>query len=131
MSCFYCQRELSVDYMYLVMPKMLKAAAHLLNPLIKFDADGTAHHVTAKAIAGATQATWVLITNLSNINKLVTLPGYQLFFTFHCYSHCNCYYYHYCPHNYYRWMRSMFMKPKRFVKIKTFLSTLVKGMYTD
>lgn len=56
------------------MPKMLKAAAHLLNPLIKFDADGTAHNVTAKAIAVAAQSTWVLITNLSNINKLVTKP---------------------------------------------------------
>lgn len=73
MSYFYNHREISVDYMYLVMPKMLKAAAHLLNPLLKFDADGTAHHVTAKAIAVAAQATWVLITNLSNINKLVII----------------------------------------------------------
>lgn len=63
-------QEIRVDYLYLVMPKMLKAAAHLLNPLIKFDADGTAHHVTAKAIAVAAQATWVLIINLSSINKI-------------------------------------------------------------
>lgn len=59
--------------MYMVLPRMLKAAAHLLNPMLKFDVDGTVPYVAAKDLAAAAQATWVLITNLSSINKLVLL----------------------------------------------------------
>ncbi|KAG0719872.1 Protein unc-13 4B [Chionoecetes opilio] len=78
--------ELSVDYMYLVMPRMLKAAAHLLNPLLRFDVDGTFHYIAAKDLAAAAQATWLLITNLSKVNKIgidsrlpqhLILPAYR------------------------------------------------------
>lgn len=73
--------ELSVDYMYLVMPRMLKAAAHLLNPLLKFDVDGAIHSVEAKDLAAAALSTWALITNLSSINKIgidSRLPQHQV-----------------------------------------------------
>lgn len=78
--------ELSVDYMYMVLPRMLKAAAHLLNPMLKFDVDGAVPYVAAKDLAAAAQATWVLITNLSSINKIgidsrlpqhLILPAYR------------------------------------------------------
>lgn len=78
--------ELSVDYMYLVLPRMLKAAAHLLNPMLKFDVDGSVPYVGPKDLAAAAQATWVLITNLSSINKIgidsrlpqhLILPAYR------------------------------------------------------
>ncbi|XP_045115099.1 uncharacterized protein LOC123506824 isoform X2 [Portunus trituberculatus] len=78
--------ELSVDYMYMVLPRMLKAAAHLLNPMLKFDVDGAVPYVMAKDLAAAAQATWALVTNLSSINKIgidsrlpqhLILPAYR------------------------------------------------------
>ncbi|KAG7164842.1 unc-13-like 3 [Homarus americanus] len=61
--------EMSVDYLYLVMPKMLTATLHLVNPLMKYDVDG-ANQVPLEAIPSAAQAGWVLCTNLSQINKI-------------------------------------------------------------
>ncbi|XP_069949197.1 uncharacterized protein [Cherax quadricarinatus] len=61
--------ELAVDYLYLVMPKMLTAALHLLNPVTSVDVDALAQ-VPSEVMPSAAQAAWVLCTNLSQINKI-------------------------------------------------------------
>ncbi|XP_069164327.1 uncharacterized protein [Procambarus clarkii] len=61
--------ELSVDYLYLVMPKMLTAALHLLLPLLAYDVHG-ASQVPPEVTPSAAQAAWVLTTNLSQINMI-------------------------------------------------------------
>ncbi|XP_047488571.1 uncharacterized protein LOC125038932 [Penaeus chinensis] len=63
--------EMGVDYLYLVMPKLLMAAQMLVKPLLAFDVDeGLPPQQKEDVLPGALKAAWMLCDNLSEINKL-------------------------------------------------------------
>lgn len=62
--------EMGVDYLYLVMPKLLTAAQMLVKPLLNFDVDQGLPLQKEEVLPGALKAAWMLCDNLSEINKL-------------------------------------------------------------
>lgn len=63
--------EMGVDYLYLVMPKLLTAAQMLVKPLLDFDVDeGIQLLQKEEVLPPALKSAWMLCDNLSEINKL-------------------------------------------------------------